>query len=89
MNIEQAIEIIECFFRESDNKCANRECDLANPMCQYEREAAFEIALSALREKQDHENGPASRHERNQWHGAIKNALFFEKPIDNHHHHLL
>ena len=56
MNIKEAIEIIECFFRESDNKCANRECDLANPMCQYEREAAFEIALSALREKAEREN---------------------------------
>lgn len=51
MNIEQAIKIIECFFRESDNKCANGECDFASPMCQYDREAAFEIALEALREK--------------------------------------
>lgn len=56
MNTEQAIEIIECFFRESDNKCANGECDLANPMCQYDREAAFEIALSALREKAEREH---------------------------------
>lgn len=56
MNTEQAIEIIECFFRESDNKCANGECDFASPMCQYDREAAFEIALSALREKAEREN---------------------------------
>lgn len=56
MNIKEAIEIIECFFRESDNKCANGECDFASPMCQYDREAAFEIALSALREKAEREN---------------------------------
>lgn len=55
MNIEQAIKIIECFFRESDNKCANGECDFASPMRQYDREAAFEIALSALREKAERE----------------------------------
>lgn len=56
MNVEQAIKIIECFFRESDNKCANGECDFASPMCQYDREAAFEITLSALREKAEREN---------------------------------
>lgn len=57
MNTEQAIKIIECFFRESDNKCANGECDFASPMCQYDRESAFEIALSALREQAERSRG--------------------------------
>lgn len=56
MNAEQAIKIIECFFRENDNKCANGECDFANPMCQYDREAAFDLALAALRAQQEKEN---------------------------------
>lgn len=52
MKIDEAIETIECFFRENGD-CDNAACEMQYQWCKEERDQALQMAISALRAQQE------------------------------------
>jgi len=75
-DVEKAIDLIECFFRESDNECKNLNCENQSPSCKFEREAAMEFMITALRSQAEREaNEPLTLDELKQMDGE---PIWFE-----------